>query len=268
MPAGGLRARLIVLALVLITGFGVLAAAGQAVAIELALPAPSVISPRPSGLVASRFVLVGRVGPTVTEVRVTGANAATVAVSPADATGATFTVEVAVRYGRTVLELTAGDGARWSSPTRTTVWSLGRTPARARYVLVDKSDFMLYVVRSSSVVAAFPIATGMRGTPTPTGTFYLGSRVRSPNSVWGPFRMRLYRQRAVRVSYFVRVNGHRVRRWKTVVRRVAMAYYIHGTNAPDSIGTPASHGCVRMFNRDLRKFRPLVYRYEPTIIRR
>jgi len=28
-------------------------------------------------------------------------------------------------------------------------------------------------------------------------------------------------------------------------------YRIHGTNAPGSIGSPASHGCVRMFNPDV-----------------
>jgi lipoprotein-anchoring transpeptidase ErfK/SrfK len=27
--------------------------------------------------------------------------------------------------------------------------------------------------------------------------------------------------------------------------------YIHGTNHEDEIGTPASHGCVRMKNADL-----------------
>lgn len=28
-------------------------------------------------------------------------------------------------------------------------------------------------------------------------------------------------------------------------------YRIHGTNAPGSIGSPASHGCIRMFNSDV-----------------
>ena len=28
-------------------------------------------------------------------------------------------------------------------------------------------------------------------------------------------------------------------------------YRIHGTNAPSSIGSPASHGCVRMYNADV-----------------
>ena len=30
-------------------------------------------------------------------------------------------------------------------------------------------------------------------------------------------------------------------------------YGIHGTNKPYSIGTAASHGCIRMFNRDVKK---------------
>lgn len=28
-------------------------------------------------------------------------------------------------------------------------------------------------------------------------------------------------------------------------------YAIHGTNRPDSIGSPASYGCIRMFNHDI-----------------
>ena len=28
-------------------------------------------------------------------------------------------------------------------------------------------------------------------------------------------------------------------------------YAIHGTNAPNSIGGFVSHGCIRMFNRDI-----------------
>ena len=28
-------------------------------------------------------------------------------------------------------------------------------------------------------------------------------------------------------------------------------YAIHGTNRPDTIGTAASFGCIRMFNRDV-----------------
>ena len=35
-------------------------------------------------------------------------------------------------------------------------------------------------------------------------------------------------------------------------------YGIHGTNKPGSIGTAASHGCIRMFNRDVEQLYPWV----------
>jgi lipoprotein-anchoring transpeptidase ErfK/SrfK len=134
-------------------------------------------------------------------------------------------------------------------------------------VLVDKSDYMLYVIRSGAVVASYPIAIGMRGTPTPTGTFYLARPSRSPNRVWGPFRMRLYRKAWVRVAYRVRIRGHLLRRYHRVLKLKSTSYYIHGTNDPDSIGTPASHGCVRMWNSRLQLFRGLTVKYQMTIIR-
>jgi lipoprotein-anchoring transpeptidase ErfK/SrfK len=213
------------------------------------------------------FLITGHVAPGVTEVRVEGADAAAVTMGAADSTGATFTVETTVHYGRTVLTLSASDGVSWSGPKTLTVWSLKFTPSRARSVLVDKSDFMLYVIRSGVVVASFPVAIGMHGTPTPTGTFYLGRPGKSPNSVWGPFRMRLYRHRHFRVSYVVRVNGRSARRWKTMGWPVGTSFYIHGTNAPGSIGTFASHGCVRLWNRNLRAFSKLTYKYQLTVIR-
>ncbi|QGT98718.1 L,D-transpeptidase [Candidatus Syntrophocurvum alkaliphilum] len=35
-------------------------------------------------------------------------------------------------------------------------------------------------------------------------------------------------------------------------------YGIHGTNKPGSIGTAASHGCIRMFNRDVEELYPQI----------
>jgi lipoprotein-anchoring transpeptidase ErfK/SrfK len=107
----------------------------------------------------------------------------------------------------------------------------------------------------------------MRGTPTPTGKRYLGRPVHAPNAVWGPFRMRLYKKVAVRKAYRVRIDGVLVKRHRTVLRMVGTSYYIHGTNAPDSIGTPASHGCVRLWNSRLRIFKTLTHKYEFTLIR-
>jgi lipoprotein-anchoring transpeptidase ErfK/SrfK len=230
---------------------------------------PVILSPRPSAAVASTFVITGRVGPGVTEVRVTGADDPAVTLFAADSEGATFTATVTVRYGSSTLTVVAGDGVTWSGPASRTVWQLGDAPTDRRLVLVDKSDFMLYVLRYHSVIEARPIAIGMRGTPTPTGAFRLGRPVPPGpgGSVWGPFRMRLYRKVWVRASYVVHVGGHHVRRWRRVLRSVPTSYYIHGTSDPGSIGTPASHGCVRMWNSDLRVLRGLTFKGQRTIIR-
>ena len=249
--------------------------AALAAAALLAMPAhavaapavPKILSPAQSAVVASTFVLRGRVGPQVTAVRVTGASSAVVTLLPADATGATFTASVTVHYGKTRISITASDGVAWSAPATLDVWQLGTIPKNSRFVLVDKSDFMLYAVISRRVVAAYPVAIGMYGTPTPTGTRYLARPSHAPNGVWGPFRMRLCRKAWVRVHYYVRVHGRRVRRSRKVLKLVGTSYYIHGTNAPDSIGTRASHGCVRLWNSNLRIFKTLTTKYELTIIR-
>jgi lipoprotein-anchoring transpeptidase ErfK/SrfK len=41
-------------------------------------------------------------------------------------------------------------------------------------------------------------------------------------------------------------------------RYVFTAYAIHGTNQEWVIGTQASHGCIRMYNRDVRELFPQV----------
>lgn len=256
------RARLSALPLIVAAALFLLPAHAAASA-----PAPVIVSPASSTLVSAKFNITGRVGPGVTAVRVTGARSAAVTLLPADSEGATFTVRATVRYGRTTISLVASDGTAWSHTATLKVWHLDVARHSRPFLLVDKSDYMLYLVRGRRVVASYPVAVGMRGTPTRVGHRYLGRPVSAPNSVWGPFRMRLYRKASVRVSYIAHVNGHHVRRWHRVVRKVATSYYIHGTNNPDSIGTNASHGCIRMFNSQLRALRDRTFKYQLTIIR-
>ena len=46
------------------------------------------------------------------------------------------------------------------------------------------------------------------------------------------------------------------------------SYYIHGTNNPYSIGTFASFGCIRMYNRDVKKLSRGTRRGTAVLIRR
>lgn len=50
------------------------------------------------------------------------------------------------------------------------------------------------------------------------------------------------------------------------VDSVARYIYIHGTNAEDRLGTPCSHGCVRMANADVLALFDLVREGDPVVI--
>lgn len=136
--------------------------------------------------------------------------------------------------GRNVMYVTARNV--WGERTVGRTWWRIEPPSMANCVLIDKSDFTLYRVVGGRIAAAYPIAIGMPSTPTRTGTFRLGAPQPGGGS-WGVLRMPLNR----------RIAG----RW------VNRGYFVHGTNEPDSIGTEASLGCVRMYNRDVRR---LAYR--------
>lgn len=117
-----------------------------------------------------------------------------------------------------------------------------------RTIIIDKPAFRLYVVeQESDTVASFPVALGINygqkqrhgDHRTPDGTFSIRSIEDSSGwegdasgSDYGP--------------WFMRLSGQ----WEHVG--------IHGTNRPESIGTRASLGCIRLHNEDLLKLRQLV----------
>lgn len=111
------------------------------------------------------------------------------------------------------------------------VYNFGVPMPSPTYILVDKYNLTLYYIKDHQLKETLPIAIGRPRTPTPTGMFILSKKEHMPNPYtgWGVLRMLLYR------------NGH----WS--------GYAIHGTNNPASIGTEASHGCVRMFNQDVTR---------------
>lgn len=109
----------------------------------------------------------------------------------------------------------------------------------ARYIVVDKSEFRLYFVENGSVVKTYPVAVGAVGATTPNAIWRIDAKYYTdPFSVYGPRKMRMFRQSG---------SGY-----------VFTAYAIHGTNNPASIGTRASHGCIRMYNHDVLEFFPMV----------
>jgi len=151
---------------------------------------------------------------------------------PVTVSGSWFAVpRVSMPYGRSTVAVIAANGFGSARSSSVIVYNLGAVPGYPRFVLVDKSDLRLYWIASGRVEFVYPVAIGMPATPTRTGTFKLGRPQRSGGS-YGVLRMPLLK----RVGRSYRPTS----------------YYIHGTNAPWSIGTMASHGCVRNYNRNIR----------------
>lgn len=106
-------------------------------------------------------------------------------------------------------------------------------------IVIDKSDFRLYYVQNDVLIKTYPIAIGRPGMETPTRLWKINSKYYTdPNGVYGPRKMRLYAQSGSSWAY--------------------TAYGIHGTNEPWVIGTKASHGCIRLYNRDILDLFPRV----------
>lgn len=99
-------------------------------------------------------------------------------------------------------------------------------------IVIDVATRKLVLYEDGTEVCRFPVAVGKSETPTPLGEW----RVVQKSYDWG--------------------NGFGTR-WMGL--NVPWGIFgIHGTNKPYSIGTYASHGCIRMFNRDVEKLFPLV----------
>lgn len=106
-------------------------------------------------------------------------------------------------------------------------------------IVIDKSDFRLYWVKNDVLVKAYPIAIGRDVTRTPSALWKILAKYHtSPTSVYGPRKMRLFRKTGSGWAY--------------------TAYGIHGTNQEWVIGTKASHGCIRMYNKDVLELFPQV----------
>jgi len=120
-----------------------------------------------------------------------------------------------------------------------------------RAILVDLSQRKLRLYDHSKLLKKYGVAIGMPGHRTPRGTFKVIAKAknptwRNPGSGWatgmpsyiapGPTN-----PLGTRALY---INSPGIR--------------IHGTHKTSSIGHAASHGCVRVANRNIEKLYPLV----------
>ncbi len=112
-----------------------------------------------------------------------------------------------------------------------------------RLIVVSLQDRKLALVEDGQVRKIYKVAVGKPSTPSPMGTFTIERRVANP----------VYQHDGKTVQPGA---GNPVgTRWMGLNIR---GYGIHGTNAPETIGKAASHGCIRMAKADLEELYELV----------
>ncbi len=124
-----------------------------------------------------------------------------------------------------------------------------RQPVEAVVTLTIKlNEKRVYVYKGDKAIANYPVAIGKKGWETPTGEWQVMEKIKNPG--WTSFK-----------------NGQVIKagrdnplgeRWIGFWTDGQDVIGFHGTTNLKSIGTAASHGCVRMSNRDVKALFPLV----------
>jgi lipoprotein-anchoring transpeptidase ErfK/SrfK len=112
-----------------------------------------------------------------------------------------------------------------------------------RVIVVSLEDHKLALVEDGQVKKVYTVAVGKPSTPSPVGTYTIARRVKNPTYS--------HNGKVVPAG-----PGNPVgTRWMGLSVK---GYGIHGTNEPRSIGKAASHGCIRMAQKDLEEMYELV----------
>lgn len=113
----------------------------------------------------------------------------------------------------------------------------------SRRIVVSIPDRKLAVLESDRVVKIYATAVGAPKSLSPSGSFQVVDRLVDPT--W-------YTKGKIVPPGKTNPLGTR---WLGLSLK---GYGIHGTNAPSSIGRNASHGCIRMRNRDVEELFEMV----------
>jgi hypothetical protein len=135
---------------------------------------------------------------------------------------------------------------------------------RRRYgtiVTISKSSFRLRLFKGLRYYKSYGVAVGQPAYPTPSGLFSISNKAvnpawTAPNSPWAG----AYANETVPGGS---AENPLKARWMGIVSGVG----IHGTGVPGSIGTAASHGCIRMTVWDVIDLYPRVPVGTPVLIR-
>ncbi|AFY56982.1 hypothetical protein Riv7116_4563 [Rivularia sp. PCC 7116] len=118
----------------------------------------------------------------------------------------------------------------------------GLNASPQKKLVVDLSDRRVYMYRQNTVVASYPIGVGKKGWETPVGTFKVMHMQQFP--AW---------QHPITGKVFAPgPNSPLGERWIGFWSDGHNEIGFHGTPDSELVGSPVSHGCLRMRNPDVR----------------
>ena len=128
-------------------------------------------------------------------------------------------------------------------------------------ITVDKAHFKLRLFKRLKFAKAYGVAVGQPAYPTPSGLFHISNKQVDPvwsvpNSPWAG------ELQGTTVEGGSAANPLKAR-WMGIVNGVG----IHGTGEDYSIGSAASHGCIRMHVADVKDLYPRVPVGTPVLIK-
>jgi len=153
-----------------------------------------------------------------------------------------------------------------------------RSRQPTRRIVVDVATQTLRVFEGRRVLAHFPVSTSRFGLGftegsyrTPTGRFVIREKIGDGAPAWTIFRARRDTgQRAEPggeedfvLTRVLTLDGLDPENANSLERFI----YLHGTNQEELIGSPASHGCVRLRNADMISLHDMVETGTPVVIR-
>lgn len=100
------------------------------------------------------------------------------------------------------------------------------------YIHIDLNENMLYLFKEGEIYKTYPVSGGTPYTPSPLGTWKIISKANWGEGFGGTWM------------------GFNVPWGK---------YGIHGTDEPWTIGKSLSQGCIRMYNKDAKELKNIVY---------
>jgi len=146
------------------------------------------------------------------------------------------------------------------------------------HINISIRDQLLRLKRGNKTLRSYPISTSRFGVgteegsfKTPAGHFRIAEKIGADMPMGTVFRSRvalgpddpLPPTEDLVMSRILWLDGCEEHNANTRDRFI----YIHGTKHEDKIGTPASHGCIRMRNADVIELFGLVHKTTAVVIR-